>query len=101
MMDHSFSGRSAMASKPRLAILLLLLQSLLLVAGAFAAEAPAVSDGGVSGMPEPLGPEGEAAYQDQRPGEPGELQLDEAVFTEILPITVPELAIKLPADQEH
>lgn len=58
---------------------------------ALAAEAPPV---------DVLPPEGEAAYQDlsAQAGEP--VMLDEAIFTEISPLTVPELGIRLPPDQE-
>ena len=60
----------------------------------FAAEAPL-----------PVPPEAEAAHQDLR-GNSGsgpsdsEKQLDEAIFTEISALTVPEIGVALPADQE-
>lgn len=63
---------------------------------AMAAEAP----------PPPLPPEAEAAHQDLQ-GKSGarhssaENSLDEAIFTEISPLTIPETGIALPADQEH
>ncbi len=63
--------------------------------GAVAAEAP---------LPPP--PEAEAAHQDlkgnsgDRPSE-GERSEDEAIFTEISPLTIPEIGVALPADQEH
>ena len=56
--------------------------------------------------PPPLPPEAEAAHQDLQ-GKPGaarskaEESLDEAIFTEISPLTIPETGIALPADQEH
>jgi hypothetical protein len=56
--------------------------------------------------PPPLPPEAEAAHQDLQ-GESGaarskaEERLDEAIFTEISPLTIPETGIALPADQEH
>ena len=43
----------------------------------------------------------EAAYQTGRPQTVGPPGLDEAVFTDITPLTVPELAIRLPEDQQE
>ncbi len=67
----------------------------------FVASAAAAAD-----APLPVPPEAEAAYQDLReksgagPADP-EKQLDEAIFTEISALTIPEIGIALPADQEH
>lgn len=64
---------------------------LLLPLSAWPAEGPA---------PEPLPPEAEAAYQDLHAETREPVALDEAVFTEISPVTVPELGVRLPEDQE-
>lgn len=56
--------------------------------------------------PPPVPPAAEAAHQDLR-GNSGseraesEKHLDEAIFTEISALTVPEIGVALPADQEH
>lgn len=50
--------------------------------------------------PLPLPPEAEAAYQDLNAEILEPVALDEAVFTEISPVTVPELGVRLPEDQE-
>ncbi len=62
-------------------------------ASAVAAEAAA--------PPPPVPPEAEAAHQDLLRGEDPEKSLDEAIFTEISPLTIPEIGIRLPEDQEH
>jgi len=51
--------------------------------------------------PRPVPVEAEAAHQDLVSPEKQEIWLDEAVFTDISPLTVPEIGIALPADQEH
>ena len=56
--------------------------------------------------PPPLPPQAEAAHQDLQGKSGGarskvEESLDEAIFTEISPLTIPETGIALPADQEH
>lgn len=58
---------------------------------AFAAEAPPA---------DVLPPEAESAYQDLSAQAAERVPLDEAIFTEISPLTVPELGIRLPPDQE-
>ncbi|MGE0622955.1 MAG: hypothetical protein AB7I04_06845 [Pseudomonadales bacterium] len=50
--------------------------------------------------PLPLPPEAEAAYQDLNADTREPVALDEAVFTEISPVTVPELGVRMPEDQE-
>jgi hypothetical protein len=52
-------------------------------------------------MPEPVPPEAEAAYQDLVGDRTRPVQLDEAVFTDISPLTVPEIGVALPEDQAH
>jgi hypothetical protein len=75
--------------------MLLILALSMGTADAFAAEAPA-----------PPPPEAEAAHQDLQ-GNSGashanaDRSEDEAIFTEISPLTIPEIGIALPADQEH
>ena len=72
----------------------------LLAVAASAAEAPLVMPGADAGLP-PLPPVAEAAHQDLVAGEERqEIWLDEAVFTEISPLTIPEVGLALPADQE-
>ncbi len=70
---------------------------LLLLAGmsATGAEAP-----GADSSPPPLPPEAEAAHQDLTGRDRAPQALDEAIFTEISPLTIPEIGITLPADQE-
>lgn len=72
--------------------------------GVLAAEAPPPAVG-LEGVLPPLPPEAEAAHQDLR-GEEGAGRvttgmLDEAIFTEISPLTIPEIGVALPADQDH
>jgi hypothetical protein len=43
----------------------------------------------------------EASYQDLEAGKARNRQMDEAIFTEISPLTIPETAIRLPDDQEQ
>jgi len=50
--------------------------------------------------PPPVPPEAEAAYQDLTEETREPVALDEAVFTEISPLAVPEVGIRLPEDQE-
>lgn len=69
-----------------------------------AAEAP-LADAGGSQSVLPLPPEAEAAHQDLLGKGSGARttsgkSLDEAVFTEISPLTNPEIGLALPADQE-
>ena len=103
MTDRNSSGRCAMRSKRRTERRRIGggLLGLLLVAatGAFGAEAPTGSV--VLNGPEPLPPEAEAAHLDAVDDQHREVWLDEAIFTEITPVTEPELGIRLPADQDH
>jgi hypothetical protein len=79
-----------------------LLGLLLLVAStAFGAEAPVSAGSTPLIAPEPLPPEAEAAHLDAVDDQRREVWLDEAIFTEITPVTEPELGIRLPADQDH
>jgi hypothetical protein len=65
---------------------------------AFAAEAPMVPELGESLL---IPPEAEAPYQVVRDGSQRVRWLDPAIFTEITPVTVPDVAVKLPADQQE
>ena len=69
-----------------------------------AAEAPLPAIGPEVAVP-PLPPEAEAAHQDLRVEEGARRvttgMLDEAIFTEISPLTIPEIGVALPADQDH
>lgn len=103
MMAPCFSGHCAMrtdlasTSLQRIWALLavVLLTFCLPAAPAWAAEAiPA--DLGVG----PLPPEAEAAHQDLIGRKTADSWLDEAIFTEISPLTIPEIGIALPPDQE-
>ncbi len=49
---------------------------------------------------EPPPPEAEAANQDLTGTKSADNRLDEAIFTEISPLTIPEIGIALPPDQE-
>lgn len=55
---------------------------------------------GGDGAHGPLSPEAEAAHQDLIRDWRRQRWLDEAVFTEIWPVSVPEIGIALPPDQE-
>jgi hypothetical protein len=97
MTVRDCSGRYAMRSR-----LVLLLALLGLACPAAGAEAPGGEDGMFArSAPVPLPPEAEAAHQDLVQDPHQERWLDEAVFTEISPITVPEIGIALPPDQEN
>lgn len=97
MTARDCSGR--FATRSRLALLLVLLG---LACPAAGTEAPAGEDGMFAeSAPSPLPPEAEAAHQDLVQDLHEERWLDEAVFTEISPITVPEIGIALPPDQEN
>ena len=48
----------------------------------------------------PLPPEAEAAHQDLIGTQTPVSWLDEAIFTEISPLTIPEVGVALPPDQE-
>ena len=49
----------------------------------------------------PVDPVAEAAYQLETPQIEQDWRLDPTVFTDISPVSVPEVAIKLPDDQEE
>jgi len=80
----------------RLCAAFLLLPLLLAGPAAIAAEAAPFDS-----PPAPLPPEAEAAYQDLLEDRRIDVWLDEAVFTEITPVMVPEVGIKLPPDQDQ
>ena len=50
--------------------------------------------------PVPVPVEAEAAHQDLKGDHRAPTALDEAIFTEISPLTIPEIGIALPPDQE-
>jgi hypothetical protein len=63
-----------------------------------AAQAPVIDlPAAVSLLP----PQAEAPYQVSREGEQKVRWLDPALFTEISPLTVPDVAVKLPEDQQE
>ena len=86
-------GRAGRAA--RYPVLLLGLLSFVTLAAlpAVAAEAPVT--------PPPVPTDAEAAHQDLLRDDSREKSLDEAIFTEISPLTIPEIGIRLPEDQEH
>jgi len=88
MMAIRFSGLSATAAS--------LLLGFACAAGA--AEAPMI-DLAVEGVLIP--PQAEAPYQVSREGEQRVRWLDPALFTEISPLTIPDVAVKLPEDQQE
>ena len=53
----------------------------------------------IESSPLPVPPEAESAYQDLVTDNVQEIWLEEAVFTEISPLTIPEVGIVLPPDQ--
>lgn len=88
MMAVRFSGLSVTAASV-----------LLVIAGsAAAAEAPVMPQ---SGAVELIPPQAEAPYQVAEEGEQKVRWLDPALFTEITPLTVPDVAVKLPEDQQE
>jgi len=64
-----------------------------------AGEAPVPEVSATIPAPAPLPTEAEAAYQDLLEGRRQDIWLDEAVFTEISPLSIPEIGIALPPDQ--
>ena len=102
------SGHCAMhADRPNhlLRALSLALLMMLTAGQLWAAEAP-LPDLLAAESVLPLPPEAEAAHQDLRGREGASHSvagktLDEAIFTEISPLTIPEIGIALPADQDH
>ncbi len=94
MMARESSGRSAMAGRRLLALL-----GLLAAAGGHAAEAPEAPEAPV---PPPLvSPEAEAPHQVVVESEQRVRWLDPAVFTDISPLTQPDIGIRLPPDQQE
>ena len=89
MMAVRFSGLSAIAAR------VIVTWSAM---AAFAAEAPMVPELGESLL---IPPEAEAPYQVVQEGSQRVRWLDPAIFTEITPVTVPDVAVKLPADQQE
>jgi len=88
MMAVRFSGLSVTAASV-----------LLIAAGSVsAAEAPVME---LPVMMPLVPPQAEAPYQVLREGEQKVRWLDPAQFTEISPLTVPDIAVKLPEDQQE
>lgn len=75
---------------------ILVLSGLLLAGQAQAAEAPMPAEAEIQ-----VPVSAEAAYQTGRTQTVHPPVLDEAVFTDITPLTVPESAIRLPEDQQE
>ena len=94
-MDRDSSGRCAMRNRLALALVAAVGWSM----SCGAAEAPVGESAGGAPVQAPLPPEAEAAHQDLVSDRRGGRWLDEAVFTEISPVTVPEIGIALPPDQ--
>ena len=94
MKAHRFTGRCAMHVR-----LLIAIAVWLTVPMAQAAEVPIpeVPEVDLSSLPA----EAEAPYQDLVDFDTFPGWLDEAVFTEISPLTIPEVGIALPVDQDH
>jgi hypothetical protein len=93
MMVTRSSGHSAIAVKWRVGIC-----TLAAALSVNAAEAP------VPVAPPPnllIPPEAEAPYQVVSEAEQKVRWLDSAVFTEISPLSVPDVAVKLPEDQQE
>jgi hypothetical protein len=89
---RSFTGRCASATRTAAGGLLLTLAL---------GSAPARSQEAVPPDPPPVPPAAEAAHQDLRDADARREALDEAIFTDISPLTVPEVGIALPADQRE
>ena len=72
---------------------------LMLVSGAglFAVVAAARSQG----ADQPVGQDAEAAHQVESDHERRDWHLDPAIFTDILPVNSPDVAVKLPEDQRE
>lgn len=68
---------------------------------AHAAEASPVAASLGSEGPMPVATEAEVPYQDSKDTHRFNTWLDEAIFTEISPVTAPEVGIALPDDQDH
>ena len=67
--------------------------------GVFGLLLPVLVNAAEAPTPQPLPPQAESAYQDLNVETREPVALDEAVFTEISPVTEPELGIRLPDDQ--
>jgi hypothetical protein len=89
MMEQNFFGRCVMNTNRCLHTVF----GLALCLGAGIAGANPAADTAVS-------PQAEAAYQVEDMHPELDWRLDPTVFTEISPVSVPEVAIKLPEDQE-
>ena len=68
---------------------------------AFAQEAPPPEPAISATEPGRASVSAEATYLDLKADKARNRQMDEAIFTEISPLTVPETAIRLPDDQEQ
>ena len=108
MMVRSCSGRCTMRTEGlNLALRCCLALGLSLALGtlpqdyAAAAEAPLSGPMVVDADPLPLPPVAEAAHQDLKGEKRQTPWLEEAIFTEISPVTVPEIGIALPSDQDQ
>ena len=104
MLRHAFSGRFAMDVEPAFRTGRALLAAWLLLAvlpGAAVAQEAPLPAAEPAAEPPPLPVEAEVPQQDLLPGQHRTLPLEEAVFTEISPLTIPEIGIRLPADQQY
>ena len=93
MMDCRFSGRCNMRASLTLALLILCAS----VSDARSQEAQLPGDESLVFLPSAA----EAAYQMAIENEAEDLLLDEAIFTEISPVTAVEVSLKLPPDQQE
>ena len=93
-MDCDFSGRCVMRASIRLFLIGLGATCML---GQAAEAPPFESMGELSTESVPIA--AEASYQIALPSDKGRM-LDEALFTEISPVSVPEMGLRLPKDQE-
>lgn len=96
MMAVRYSGPSAIGAR-----LLIGLAALISANTAAAAEAPIPQAPVSVGPPVLVPPEAEAPYQVATESDQKVRWLDTAVFTEISPLTVPDVAVKLPEDQQE
>ncbi len=98
MRECGSSGRCAMAAERRPVPIRVRLVLGGLLAGlswpALAAQAPPAA-------PAPVPVRAEVPQQDLDPPEERKLPMDEAVFTDISPLTVPEVGVRLPEDQQY
>ena len=101
--ECDFSGRCAMHTSfsSALRTSIWVLAACLGIVGPFAhaTEAPPSVPMESPAEPAPVPIEAEAPYQVATPAG-NERQFDEALFTEISPVSVPEVGIRLPSDQE-